>query len=232
MRHFDSIPSEEPSFLRRYRGAIAFFAILTLGSIGAVVHFCSKRQSAPRREAPLNMVSLAMPTPYPTPPPAPTPPPPPPEEKMVEQTPLNEVEEKPDPNPAPKEEAPVSTNIVGNGPDGFGLSSKGGAGFGSKSTNRGSGSRWGWYASQVQSRIAEALRNNRKTRIANLSLQVRIWPDSTGRITRAKLAASTGDRALDEILQNEILTGLQLQEPPPAGMPMPIVMRVTARRPN
>ena len=28
-------------------------------------------------------------------------------------------------------------------------------------------------------------------------------------------------------IKGEVLTGLQLQEPPPAGMPLPIVMRLT-----
>ena len=129
----------------------------------------------------------------------------------------------------------MGTNVTGNGPaDGFGLGRAGGNGMigGRSGSGGGGGSRWGWYAGQVQSRIGQALRNHRKTRSAGLSLQVRIWPDSTGRVTRAQLVGSTGDAALDLALKDEVLTGLQLQEPPPAGMPMPILMRLSARRPN
>ena len=82
----------------------------------------------------------------------------------------------------------------------------------------------------MQSRIADALRRNGRTRNANLSMQVRIWADSSGRITRASLVGSTGDSALDSAIANEVLSGLQLQEAPPADMPMPINLRITARK--
>jgi len=61
---------------------------------------------------------------------------------------------------------------------------------------------------------------------------VRIWPDNTGRITRATLASSTGDAALDAALRDDVLSGLQLSEPPPADMPLPIVMQLTAKKPS
>ena len=96
----------------------------------------------------------------------------------------------------------------------------------------GGGSRWGWYAGQVQNRIADALRKNAHTSSATMNIQVKVWPDSTGRIGRAQLVGSTGDRVMDDAIKNEVLTGLQLQEPPPADMPVPITLRLNARRPN
>ena len=148
-----------------------------------------------------------------------------PEQKMVDQTPVTPNEKPPDKAPeAPKPDEPpaaLGSNIKGDGPDSFGLSGNGGG-----------GSRFGWFASQVQTSIADALRKNKRTRSASLSVKVRIWPDTTGRITRAQLSGSTGDPSVDQALQNEILTGLQLQEPPPKDMPTPIVLHVTARKPN
>jgi hypothetical protein len=41
---------------------------------------------------------------------------------------------------------------------------------------------------------------------------------------------STGDGKLDSALRDEVLQGLQLPEPPPADMPMPINLRLTARK--
>jgi outer membrane biosynthesis protein TonB len=156
------------------------------------------------------------------------------EEKMIEQAPVEEKE--PEPKPADDPPPALGTGIKGDGPpDGFGLS---GSGNGGRIGGDGSGSgrgggKWDSYARQVQSKIADALRKNRKSRAARISaLQVRIWPDSTGRITRAVVSGSTGDAALDAAIQNEVLTGLQLSEPPPQGMPSPIVLRLTARRPN
>ncbi|MHA3774147.1 TonB C-terminal domain-containing protein [Verrucomicrobiota bacterium sgz303538] len=216
-------------------GVMLMCGVLVLGG-------CSKKPTAKRE--PISVVELLPPPPPPPPPPPKQEPPkvqePPKEEKMLEQPKMEEPERKPEPAP-PKvadEPPPLGTGIKGNGgADGFGLkygSGMGGNGTGRIGGSRGSGarSRFGWYASQVQSSITEALRNNRRTRNASLRIDVRIWPDATGRINRAQLASSTGDPALDAAIQNEVLTGLRLPEPPPKDMPLPIVMRLNARRPN
>jgi periplasmic protein TonB len=44
--------------------------------------------------------------------------------------------------------------------------------------------------------------------------------------------SSTGDPELDAVIRNEVFGGLVLREPPPKDMPMPMVARVTARRPG
>ena len=153
---------------------------------------------------------------------------------MMEQSPVDDSDPKPDEQP-PEAPPAVGTNIRGDGPpDGFGLKAGGGSGFLSGGDGGATRARspFGWYAAQVQATIADALRNNRRTRNADLRVKVRVWPDATGRITRVKLTGSSGDLAMDEAIKSEILSGLQLQEPPPAGMPLPIVMRLTARRPN
>lgn len=155
---------------------------------------------------------------------------------MVEQTPVNEPEPKPEePPPADDPPAPLATDIQGDGPpDGFGLASRGGSGGtgggrGLGSSGR-SASRWGWYAEKVQATLADALRRHPRTREATLNARVRVWPDAQGRIARASLASSTGDVALDAAVA-DALTGAQLAEPPPADMPTPIVLRISARRP-
>ncbi len=89
-----------------------------------------------------------------------------------------------------------------------------------------------WYAGQVGTKIADALRNHPKTRKATLRVDVHVWLDASGKITRATLDNPTGDSAIDAALKNEILPGIQISEPPPAGMRMPIPLRLTARRPN
>ena len=61
---------------------------------------------------------------------------------------------------------------------------------------------------------------------------VRIWADSSGRITKVSLAHSTGDPSLDNTIKNEAFADLTLPDAPPEGMPMPIVMKFNAHRPN
>ena len=114
-------------------------------------------------------------------------------------------------------------------PSDFGI---GGGGSGNGSGVGGGGSRFGWYASEVVSRVTSALHENEKTRNARLKMRVRIWSDANGRISRVELSGSSGDPAVDSAIKNDVLTGLQLEEPPPADMPMPIVMQINEQRPN
>ena len=229
-QHFLDEPDEERSFFKR------FGLVLGLGAAGLVVAVTrlgkslAKDNSAPSKMPEVTMVKILS-----TPPPPPPPPPAQPklvEEKMVEQMPVDANETKPEEStPAPA--ADIGTSITGpGGADGFGLGSNRGTGALGGSAPRGSGSKWGWYAAQVQSTISDALRKNVRTREASFRLEVRVWPDLTGRISRAQLVGSSGDAAVDSAIKSDVLNGLQLSEPPPPGMPLPIVLRLSARRTN
>lgn len=199
---------------------------------GVVSLFVSggNRKNSMVRKAEVMVTVLPPPLP-PPPPPPPAPPPPPKEQEMVEQKPIELEEPEPTPVEAPQNEA-LSTNIAGNGPD-MGLRASTG---GSSNRNQiGSGRRggkWDHYAITVQNTIAETLRRHADVRHAAFSLQVRVWADANGRITRANLVGSSGVSAVDQAIKNQVLKGLQLPEPPPADMPMPINMRITARSAN
>jgi len=228
---------EEPGFFQRFRVPVVLGVVLLLGA-GMFLLFGKKAE--PKRKASVSMVSL-MPVLPPPPPPTPQPTPPPQEQPTPEtKQPEFQAEEKPEnaqmdepKSETPEEVSPLGSNIQGDGADGFGLRGSGNGIVGGKGNGKGAGgTKWGWYAGQVQSRVVEALGKHRRTRSSTLSVKVRIWADSTGRITRATLDGTSGDPAVDKSIQSEILTGLQLQEPPPEDMPMPIVMRITAKRPN
>ena len=178
----------------------------------------------------------------PMPPPAPPPPPPPPqpenepppveEEEMLVQEAVEEDElppEEPSAEPAP--EIDLGGGATGGTGPAIGPGGRGGNGRIGGGTRRGSGSRFGWYAAKVQTSIRDALSRNPSTRSATFpSLTVKIWADSSGRITRAQLVGSSGNPAVDQAIRNRILTGLQLPQAPPADMPMPINLRISARK--
>ena len=223
------------SFLR-YGAAIAA-SIIVLG--GVVLFFSGDDRPPPRKVHEITIVTILQPPP-------PPPPPPPqqmPEPKMVEQTPITEPEikeekpvEKPKDEPARDNKndepppGPLSLDQKAEGPgDLFNLGGKPG-GTGLLGGGGGGGSRWGWYAGIVQQQIEAALRANNKTRNAVMQIQVRLWSDASGRVSRVQLVSSTGDTELDSVIRNEVLAGLTLREPPPKDMPMPIVTRITARR--
>jgi TonB family protein len=211
-------------------------AILLLLGLGIAAYTFSGGKSAPKKKA--TMVNIVPVLPPPPPPPKPQPTPPPPENPAEPPPDAPEfVEEKaPDAAPEPEPDAPepMGSNIQGDGaPDGFGLVGKGGGGMiGGRGTGAGgTGSRFGWYAGRVQNSVSAAVRNHKLTRSARMTVKARIWVDGSGRITRASLEGSSGSPEIDRALQNEILTGVRLPEAPPADMPMPIVMRISAARP-
>ena len=214
---------DDMTFMERHKVGLSIVAVAVI-SVG--VYTLQSKFSKPnssKSQGP-SLVSVRLP-------PMPTPPPPQEvkqEEKMMAQEKVDNKEEKPDDKPP--EAAPLTTNNVGTGPDPFGLKAGNGGGsyLGSGSQQR---SKFGWYAAQVQTAIGDALRKNPKTRGASFASQVRIWSDITGRVTRAKLSPPTDDPKVDAAI-GEALTGLQLREAPPSGMPMPIVMRISAQRPN
>ena len=218
---FDDEPDQPPqSFFRRYRIALVVTGVVLAGII-VVAKLALSSGGSPKRDS-ITLVSLA-----PPPPPVPPPPPPPPqqEEQKMDQPMIKEDQ----PKEAPPKNEPLSTGIKGDGPNSFGLGDK--PGNGRIGNNSGKGTKWAWYANQVQSRVQQALQRNRKTRSASVSVNVRVWPDANGRINRAQLANSTGDPLLDAAIRDEVLTGLQLEQPPPTDMPAPITLRLAARRP-
>ncbi len=230
---------DERGFFARHRMLIVMISLLVVG-VGIWMAFFGK--SEPKKRSTSSVVNITLPPPTPPPTPVPTPPPPqePVERPESPDTPEFVEETQPDSPPEPQEAPPAETlgsNIQGDGPaDGFGLTGRGGSGLiGGTGTGRGaggSGSKYGAYAGKVQRAVADALRTHKKTKVASLSLEVRVWADATGRITRVRLAQSTGDPELDRAISEEALANLQLPDMPPADMPMPIVMRITAQRPN
>lgn len=229
-------PASARNSLLRYGAALAVIALMFGGA--AYVFLGHDDMPPPRQVRELTIVNII--------PPPPPPPPPPqqmPEPKMVEQPKMVEPEikqekvvEKPKDEP-PKDNSndqppgPLSLDAKAVGPaDLFNLGSKpGGSPYGG---GGGGGSRWGWYATIVQTQIEAALRANPRTRNAVLQVQIRLWADATGHVSRVQLVSSTGDAELDAIIRNEVLGSLTLREPPPKDMPMPMVTRVTARRPG
>ena len=146
---------------------------------------------------------------------------------MVEQQPVDKIDKPEEAQPNEPLDDGLTTNLAGNGPD-MGLR----AGNNSGTRNRIGGVRragkWDNFAVNVQNTLAEMLRQNAATRNASFSMKVRVWADANGRITRAVPDGSSGNSAVDQAVKNQV--GLQLPEPPPADMPMPIHMRISARK--
>jgi periplasmic protein TonB len=234
---------EETSNGLRRHGAATAAGVLAFAVIGGIYLFFKSSDDLP---PPVKVQQLTLVNILPPPPP-----PPPPEQKMIEQTPVKQQDfleqkpvEKPEEEakeqPKPLEEAkldmpppgPLSLDAKAVGPgDSFGLGGKPG-GHGLIGGGGGGGSRWGWYASIVQSQVETALHANPRTRSAVMQMKIRLWADPSGRINRVQIDSSSGDPDVDAAIRNEVLAGLTLREPPPKDMPMPIMMRITSRKPS
>ena len=225
-------------FLRRHGAVLGVGAVTAVVAVVGLVVFAGGSDMPPPRKIPqVTMVAIQ-------PPPPPPPPPTPIEQpKMVEQQKMVEPEFKPE-QPRPKDEpppkspdapppGPLGLDAADDGPgDSFNLAGRPGGNGLLGGGGGGGGSRWGWYAYLVQQQVEDALRSHRRTRNAKTRVEIKLWADASGRVTRVQMTPSTGDAEVDEAIRNEVLAGLQLKEPPPKDMPMPIVARLTARRPG
>src|SRR5215813_6001505 len=92
-------------------------------------------------------------------------------------------------------------NLAGN-PGGRGILTGGGLGDGSGIGSGDSrGGRYAWYYAKIASELEEAFRKSSRLRTAETRVELRVWADSSGRITRVQLVRSTGKPELDEALQ-------------------------------
>jgi protein TonB len=206
---------------------------LALGAVAAIaVGIVLVRQMAsgdkPARRSETVMVAI---NPLPPPPPPPPPPAVPPQ-RVEEQTQVTEQDMKP-PEQAPEAPSPsLGTGVTGNGPaDGFGLGGKDRGQITGTGARGGGGSRFGAYFSQVVQAVTVALGRNPATRNAKFDVRVRVWSDPTGRVNRVRLLQSTGEPELDRVIGTEALIGCQLPDIP-AGMRLPLELRLNLRRPD
>ncbi len=153
----------------------------------------------------------------------PPPPPPPPEVKPPEPRPQDIKEE------VKQEQPPPQTVQTNQPPPGIG-----GAGYGNGDTSfggsggwMGSGSsRFGYYLGGVQKGIHDELDRNKKLHKREYKVDVALWLDKSGAVSRIELLSSSGDKELDALMKSA-LSGARFDEPP-SDMPQPIKLRISS----
>ncbi len=222
---------ESDGFFQRRRGLLIVGAIILIGTAWVAFRKPAGKSGPVHKALQPQMVKLILPPPPPPPPPKVQPPP-----KEEKRSQVEKPMDKPDDQPKPADKPPegLGTSIKGPGSGMAGLGSGRGLNGVIGGTGKGRGGKAAAsYAGQVQSKITEALRNNPRMRKASIKgVKFSVVLDASGRITGVKLIGSTGDSAMDEAIRSEILTGLQLREPPPGGKPMTITMMLRAQRAN
>jgi len=197
--------------------------LVTATAGGAAVYFIRQFMDspAPTPKQVIQEVRLIRPPP---PPPETPPPPPPPEEKVED---LKEPEQTPD---APADQPPAgallgldSEGVAGG--DGFGLAAR----RGGRDLLASGGDRFAWYAGMLKQDLLTLLGENRDVRARSYSINVRLWLDGKGAVTRVALVSSTGDHALDQHLSSLLASMERVAEAPPDGLPQPVQIRIVSR---
>jgi len=155
--------------------------------------------------------------------PPPEPPPPPPPEKIEEQIPKDTPDK-------PIEQAPESAQLGVDaqgtaGGDSFGLVGNAG---GRDLVGSGSGP-FVYYANLVKDIVQDALSNVERAHRGKYSIEVRVWIAGDGRIERANLMQSTGDRELDGAIEKALSQNRKVRDAPPLEMPQPITLKIVSR---
>lgn len=228
-------------------------ALLALVALG--VRWVTGQRAAPppRKAMQFTMVKVQPPPPPARPPPPPVAPPP----KEIEPEQTTRVELKATDIPPPDAPPPSNTppgapaagplalaaegtgpgdafNLAGR-PGGRGLLSGGGLGDGSGGGELGgaggsAAARYGWYYDKIKGDIEKALRRSKKLSRASTRVEIRISADGSGHLSRVELLRSTGDPGQDEAIRS--LLGIEVSHAPPGDVPMPFILRFTARRPQ
>jgi protein TonB len=196
--------------------------VIAVAGLALFVHYMTSqpKDTKTKRETP-QIVQIVRPPP--PPPDEPPPPPPPPEEEIEEPLP----QDTPDPEPAdeaPAEQLGLDADGVAGG-DGFGLAARRG---GSDITGTG-GAAFAWYTSMLKETILDRLGEDERVRKGNYRVTVRVWLAEDGRVERAQLADSTGNREVDAAIEQSLERLGRLKEAPPIEMPQPITLRIVSR---
>jgi protein TonB len=161
------------------------------------------------------------------------PPPPPPQ---IEKPPEQKVEEEK--IPEPEQPQPETASDQPPAGDQLGLDAEGGAGGdafgligkkGGRDLLASGGDRFAWYGSALKDDLLSFLSEHQDIRQRAYSVNVRLWLDGKGSVTRVALSSSTGDRDLDRVLQTLLGSMEKVAQAPPADMPQPVQIRIVSR---
>ena len=178
--------------------------------------------------------------------PPPPPPPPPPKFEKKPDPPKEQKEVKLD-QPERKQEAPPPSQdlkmegAAGNGASAFGAGkvtsddiSKIGAGRASGTGTGGGGERpamfdpYANYMNLAKGELQRFLNKNANVRRRRYALDVHLWVNGSGAVTRFELVGSSGDADTDEAVSQALASLPALSQSLPNNMPQPLRLRISA----
>ncbi len=195
---------------------IAVVSLTLLVGVGIVMKSLMSSQPGQKKRA--TTISIVVPD-------TPPPPPPPPKEPPKEQPKEIAVQQ-----PKPQEAQPQAQSLKMEGAAGEG-GSPFAAGTVSKDYIGGKPdmSAYAWYTGQITTRIEEALSAQKELAKAQYRLVVHVWMAADGKVERAELQGSSGDKGVDKFIRMALAELKSVAESPPKDMPQPVKLRITSR---
>ncbi len=209
---------------KQYRNVLLTSAAIVVGAIAltwVVVGWLS--QPAPEPKRVVQEISLLRPPPPPPEPEEPPPPPPEMEEEidLPEPEPMQEPIQSDEPPPGP-----LGLDADGTaGADGFGLMAR----RGGRDILASVGDRFGWYAGMLQRDILDHLSDVERLRSRGYDVNVRLWLDRSGAVRNIEMVSGSGDPEIDRLISQTLTSIASVEEPPPADLPQPVLLRVRSR---
>lgn len=209
---------------KQYRNVLLTSAAIVVGAIAltwTVVAWLS--QPAPEPKRVVQEISLVRPPPPPPEPEEPPPPPPEIEEEidLPEPEPMQETVQSDEPPPGP-----LGLDADGTaGADGFGLMAR----RGGRDILASVGDRFGWYAGLLQRDILDHLSDVERLRSRGYDVNVRLWLDTSGAVRNIEMVSGSGDPEIDRLISQTLTSIASVEEPPPADLPQPVLLRVRSR---
>jgi periplasmic protein TonB len=167
----------------------------------------------------------------------PPPPPPPPPKEPPKETPKEQPKEAPkEPEPKPAETPPAETlkmeGAAGDGPSPFQSGAVNNEYRGGAVATIGSdgGVKYRWYAGLVKSQIERAIERDKKLTQGQYKIVVSVWLKPNGQFEKLSVEQSDTTPEIEQGIREALNDLPAMQESPPENMPMPIRMRISAKK--
>lgn len=198
----------------------AVLVALVVAGLIWLIRDMQKQPEESKRQV-VQVVKLIRPPP---PPPEPPPPPPPPEEKIDEPLPQETPEQAPPEEAQAAEQLGLDAEGVA-GADGFGLAAR----KGGRDLVGTSGAMFAYYTSSLKDCIQDVLSGDEQIRKSKYQAAISVWVRQVGAIEQIKVRTSTGNRALDQTIEEKLRHIQCASGSPPIEMPQPVTMRIVSR---
>ncbi len=204
---------------RRWR--IIGGVLLVVAAVAVVIYLLQGLgKSGPMNQRQVTRITVLPDTP-------PPPPPPPPKEQPKETKDIKQ--DQPRPVDVPQEAQQLKMEgAAGDGPSPFAAGAVTNDYIGGK-VGDGGGMQFAFFSNALQRHIQDELARNRKIKLRDYRVTVKVWINADGTIRRAELADSTGNPDMDNAIRTALTELGPLRSAVPENLPQPIKLRITNR---